>query len=299
MAGCSRQQVFRKTDLIGGENVSIVIVAENRAAAEVAIDEGMAEMRRIDAMTSLYRNDSELARINNTAATVPVKITPELFALLQSAIEASKLTEGASDITAGPLTILWERRLGEGRVPADSEIKRVLPLVNVHNIYLEEKESTVFFRKPGMVLDLRRFEKGYALSRVAAMLRSRGMGNAMITVSQDLAALGRREDGKDWRVVLPDPRKSGKVLAVLDLSDRFLSTVNNGVIDPRTGTMPGIMRSVTVVGKQGERTPLLAAALFVAAPEHAAKISKQAGVEMILVDAQGKVTSSSGLPLAN
>ena len=150
VAGCdtARPKTVQKTETIMGTDVTITVVAKNKEQGEAAIDAGMAELRRLDEMMSLYKDTSEITKVNLAAGKNPVKVSPEMIEIVERATEVSKLTNGVFDITVGPLVVLWQMRLKEGKIPTDQEIAKVRHLVNYNNVVIDKKTSTLFLRKP-------------------------------------------------------------------------------------------------------------------------------------------------------
>ncbi len=307
-ASCTpHPKTVQKTEAIMGTDITITVVARSAGEGEAAIDAGMAELRRLDAMMSLYKDGSEIARVNLAAGKRPVKVSPEMIEVVEDAAEVSKLSGGVFDITVGPLVVLWQMRLKEGKVPTDEEIARIRPLVNYRNIVIDKKASTIFLRKPGMIMDFGGM-KGYLADRVKDLLRKRGINDAIIAVAGDIWVLGHREDGKPWRIGVQHPREPDKILAVLDLSDRYVSTSGDyerfvirekkryhHIIDPRTGRPSTGVISATLIGDRGALIDPLAKAPFILGPEEGMKIVKKVGAEAIIVDEQEHVFTTDGI----
>lgn len=308
--GCSNSglKTVQKTEQIMGTEVTITVVAKSRAEGAAAIEQGMAEIRRLDRMMSLYRDDSQVTKVNLAAGSRPVKVSPEMIEVAEAAARISALTEGAFDVTVGPLVVLWQMRLKEGRVPADEEIARVRQRVNYRNIVIDRKEGTLFLRKPNMVMDFGGVAKGYAADRAVDVLRKKGINDAIIAIAGDIRLIGRRADGKPWRVGVQHPREKGKTLAVLDLTDTYISTSGDyerytivqkkryhHIIDPRTGRPARGMQTVTVVADRGEVGDPLTTALFILGPDHGMQILKASGYEAIMGDASGRVIMTDGI----
>ncbi len=307
MSGCSRPKTMQKTERIMGTEVTITVVARSHEEGEAAIEAGMAELRRLDAMMSLYKDDSEITKVNLAAGKNPVKVSPEMIEVVEHAAEISKLSGGAFDVTVGPLVVLWQMRLKEGKTPTDAEIARVRHLVNYQNIVIDKKASTIFLKKPGMIMDFGGM-KGYIADRVAYLFKKRGINNAIIAVAGDIWVLGHREDGKPWRIGVQHPRDHDKTLTVLDLSDKYISTSGDyerfvikenkryhHIIDPRTGKPSKGTISATLIGDKGAIIDPLTKVPFILGPDEGMKIVKKLGAEAIIVDDQEKIYVTDGI----
>jgi FAD:protein FMN transferase len=306
-AGCTRPETVQKTEAIMGTDVTITVVAPSPREGEADIDAGMAELKRLDAMMSLYKDTSEVTKVNRAAGRRPVKVSPEMIEVVECADRISRLSNGVFDVTVGPLVVLWQMRLKEGKVPTDAEIARVRPLVNYRNIVIDKKASTLFLRRRGMIMDLGGM-KGYMADRVARLLKKRGVRNAVIALAGDIWVLGHRDDGRPWRIGVQHPREHDRVMAVLDLSDKYISTSGDyerfvirekkryhHIIDPRTGKPSTGVISATLIGDKGSVVDPLCKVPFILGPEEGLKIVKKLGVEAIIVNEQGKVFMTPGV----
>jgi thiamine biosynthesis lipoprotein len=310
-SGCTRSRTVQRTETIMGTQVTITVAADTVEAGRRAIDAGMAELKRLDSMMSLYKADSEIAKVNRAAGSKPVHVSPEMIEVVQQALRTAKFTHGAFDVTIGPLVVLWQMRLKEGSVPTDREIAGVLKLVDYRNVIVDPKTSTIFLRMKGMVLDVGGCAKGYAADRVRDLYRAQGITNAVIAVAGDIWALGTREDGTPWRVGVQHPREHDKVLTVLQLRNKYISTSGDyerfvirekkryhHILDPRTGKPAQGIISVTVIGDEGAVIDPLTTALFILGKDEGMRLVKDLGAEAIFVDEKGVVTASGGIELA-
>ncbi len=304
---CARQKTVQKTEAIMGTDVTLTVVARSVAEGDEAIDAGMAELRRLDAMMSLYKDTSEITKVNLAAGKHPVKVSPEMIEVVEDGAEISRLSNGIFDLTIGPLVVLWQMRLKEGKIPTDAEIARIKPLVNYKNVVVNKEASTIFLKKAGMIMDFGGM-KGYAADRVAGIFKKRGITNAVIAVAGDIWVLGRRDDGKPWRIGVQHPREHDKVIAVLNLSNKYVSTSGDyerfvikgnkryhHIIDPRTGKPSKGVISATLVGDKGAFIDPLTKVPFIMGPDEGLKIVSQVGAEAIIVDDHGKIYTTGGI----
>jgi thiamine biosynthesis lipoprotein len=309
---CSRgQRTLQKTDSIMGTEVTITVVAPGQAEAEAAINAGMDEVRRFDRMMSLYKDDSEITKVNQAAGKQPVRVSPEMIDAVEAALRVSDLTHGAFDITVGPLIVLWQMRLKEGTIPTDREIANVRRLVNYRNIVIDKQRSTIFLKKPNMIMDLGGM-KGYIADRVKDVMKSRGIANCVIALAGDIWVLGHREDGTAWRIGIQHPRERDKTLTVLELTDAYISTSGDyerfvirekkryhHIIDPRTGKPSAGVISATLIGKEGALIDPLTKAPFILGPEEGLAIVKQVGADALIVDDNGQIFSTDAVRMGN
>jgi FAD:protein FMN transferase len=296
----------RTEDGIMGTRIVVELWADERAAGESAIDAVMDEMRRIDASMSTFKPDSEVSRVNALAAQEPVKISAELFELLNTAIEYSRITEGAFDITYASVGFMYDFR---ARIhPDEKQIAAALPAVNYRHLLLDRATGTVRYSQAGVRIDLGGIAKGYAVDRGIGILQRRGFKHALVSAGGDSRIIGDRF-GKPWIVGIRHPDRKDEVIARLPLVDTAISTSGdyehyfdeNGtryhhIIDPRTGHSASAVRSATVIAPTATRTDGLSKTAFVLGAEAAIRIYEQLGdVDAVLVKPDGKVLYTKGL----
>ena len=298
--------VSRVNDGIMGTRIVVELWSDKAEAGERNIDAVMAEMRRIDSDMSTYKSDSEISRVNARAAQGPVKISKELFDLLTTALEYSRLTDGAFDITYASVGFMYDFRARHH--PDDKQIAAALPAVNYRHVLLDRATSSVRFSQAGVRIDLGGIAKGYAVDRGIAILQRAGIKHALVSAGGDSRIIGDRF-GKPWIVGIRHPDHKDKVIARLPLVDTAISTSGdyeryfdeNGVryhhiIDPRTGHSASAVRSATVLAPTATRTDGLSKTAFVLGAEAAIKIYERLGdVDAILVKPDGKVLYTKGL----
>jgi thiamine biosynthesis lipoprotein len=245
-----------------GSTYSAVLYGPESARLESAMDAAFEEVRRLDRMLSNYRRDSELSEVNRYAAERPVKVTPELFGLLSACLDYSRRSQGAFDISVGPLMKVWGFYRGSGRLPAKAEVARALQLVGYRKILLDPETRTVRFALPGVELDPGGIGKGYAVDRMVAVLKEQGIASALISAGgSSIYGLGAPAgQPQGWEVKIRHPKDARKIVAQLYLHNQSLSTsgtyekffVAEGktyshIMDPRTGFPAPGMLSVSVM----------------------------------------------------
>ena len=244
-----------------GTVFSVVAWGEDRGRLESAVAGALDEARRLDEMLSNYRQASELSEVNRLAAKEPVRVSDELFGLLQACSEYSRASEGTFDITVGPLMKVWGFYRGTGHLPKEQEIRAALDRVGYRKVVLDGKTRTVRFSTDGVELDPGGIGKGYAVDRMIAVLKESGVDSALVSAgSSSIYALGTPPDEPGWQVAIRDPRDETKSVATVTLRDQSLSTSGNyekffvadgkvwsHIMDPRTGYPAMGTLSVSIV----------------------------------------------------
>ncbi len=297
---------YSRDEAIMGTSIRVELWSDDRATGAAAIAAVMNEMHRIDHAMSPFKPESELSRINRDAARQPVPISQEMFGILSRSIEFSKLSDGAFDITFASAGHLYDYR--QRILPTEEELATARAAIGYRNLILDPRTRTVRFARQGMRIDLGGFAKGHAVDNGAAILRRRGISNAIVTAGGDSHIVGDRR-GRPWTIGIRDPRRPGEVVAVLPLEDVALSTSgdyerffeNDGVrchhvIDPKTGKSPSSVHSVTVVAADGLTSEAFAKIVFVRGVEKGLRlIESRNGVDAVVIDSAGALHYSTGL----
>jgi len=260
-----------------GTVFTIYLYARDSLQAECLFEVAFEEIDRLDQTLSNYRATSELSRINRLAAREPVTTDPEVFGLLESALDFSERSDGAFDITVGPLMRAWGFFRGQGRLPLNEELRSAAETVGFHSVLLDAPTRTVKFAVPGVELDLGAIGKGHAVDRVAEVLRESGVESALIDAgSSTLHALGAPPGKNGWTVRIPNPGYRERTLSTVLLRDESLSTSGSSeqffefqgrrychVMDPRTAKpVEGVLQA-TLIANDSTTTDALSNAIFV------------------------------------
>ena len=245
-----------------GTTFTIDMYGTDAAHMEGAAKQAFSEAHRLDRMLSNYLPDSELNRVDERAADGPVTVSRELFNLMRLCIDVSNKSDGAFDITVGPLMKVWGFYKDSGHLAAQSAVQDALAKVGWRNIRLNPLALTLAFAKPGMNLDLGGVGKGYAVDRMVEILRRNGIAAALVSAGgSSIYGLGSPPDGpRGWRIRIRDPKIEGKYVATVFLNNRSLSTsgsyekffwadgkIYSHIMDPRTGFPARGMLSVSII----------------------------------------------------
>ena len=225
---------------------------------------------------------------------------------MQTALEFSRITEGAFDITYASVGYLYDYR--RHIKPSDEAIAKALPAVSYKHVILDPQAHSVRFTQPGVRIDLGGIAKGWAVDRGIEILRAGGIEHAFVTAGGDTRIIGDRF-GEPWMVGIRDPRQEGKVIARIPLVDAALSTSGDyerffeadgvryhHILSPSTGKSASAVRSVTVIGPNATRTDGLSKTIFVLGIKEGMRVLDALGdVDVIAIDKDEKIYYSKGL----
>ncbi|HEX7027751.1 MAG TPA: FAD:protein FMN transferase, partial [Gammaproteobacteria bacterium] len=242
-------------------------------------------LHEINRSMSTYDKDSELSRINRSRKPEPIPISPGLYTVLNEAVKISRLSNGAFDITVGPLVNLWGfgPELRDDTVPASVDIQLALARVGMDKIELSDSDSPAFRKlHPEVYLDLSAIAKGYGVDRLAEHLEIRGIKNYMVEIGGEMRVKGVNARGKPWRIAIEEPSPAGRnVFSVIAPGDRAVATSGDyrnyfewdgrrysHTIDPRNGRpVDHALASVTVLANNCMHADAMATALMVLGPK--------------------------------
>jgi len=299
----------------------IVLYGENPVALRAAGEEAIEEIRRLEAILSLYRPSSEIAHVNGRAAREAVRVSPGVFALLEHAQRLTTETSGAFDATIAPLVRCWGFMGGAGKIPAANELADARAKVGMHLVQLNRQDFTVRFAVEGVMLDLGAIGKGYAVDCATEILREAGITRGLLhSGTSTVSAIGTPPGEDGWKIAIdhpanrPDPAvlatdavlmaESGaksKPLTIIHLKDESLSisavwgksfeadrrTLGH-VLDPRTGKPVTDAVLAAVVLPSATETDALSTALLTLGPDaHETFAKLRPGMRTLLVSQTG------------
>jgi thiamine biosynthesis lipoprotein len=278
-----------------GTTVRLVLYAADEATAKKAAAAAFARIAELNKIMSDYDPDSELMRLCKSGGG-PVSI--DLFRVLEASEKYAKLSEGAFDVSIGPVVRLWRRARKTGVLPSAAALKQALERVDYRKIRLEPRGRIVRLLLMGMLLDLGGIAKGYAADAVLAVVRQHGITRALVAVGGDIAAGAAPPGSAGWRVGVA-PLKSAdappryrlllKNAAVSTAGDLHQAVEIDGkryshIVDPKTGIGLVGRRSATVVAPNATTSDGLDTAMCVMGPERGiAMIEKLDGVAALYV----------------
>lgn len=247
-------------------------------AAEAAFD----RVEHLDRVMSDFREDSELSLVNRKAYAAPVVVSRELFEVLLRSREIWAATEGAFDVTVGPLTRLWRQARLDGRTPDAGTIEEAKEFCGMEKLLLNRMTRSVRLTNPKTKIDLGAVGKGFAADEIVRMLAKRGLGRALVDAGGDLVAGEAPPNSRGWTVEIAGTGRqvtlrhraaatSGDRYQRLEEGERRFSHI----LDPRTGYGVESGRQITVIAPDGTTADALATAFSVLTDEEGLRISRR------------------------
>ncbi|WP_243122887.1 FAD:protein FMN transferase [Haloimpatiens lingqiaonensis] len=314
MFGCDINKKIGKTEKESnkqtyamGTVVSLKVYGEK---AEENIEEAIKLLGNIEEKMSVNKENSEVNRLNSSAGNKSEKVSKETYYVIKKAIEYSKLSEGAFDITVEPLVKLWGIGTDKARIPSKEEIEKAKELINYKNIEINE-DGQIYLKKSGMKIDLGAIAKGYGADEIKSMLIKNGVKSAFINIGGNVNLLGSKTDGSPWKIGVQNPLKDkGEYLGILTTEDKSIVTSGNyeryfekdgkryhHIFDVKTGypADKGLI-STTIVSDKSIDGDALSTTTYVLGLEKAIKlVESQKGVDAIFVTKDKKIYVTSGV----
>jgi FAD:protein FMN transferase len=282
-----------------GTLFSIKLYAPSQEQAKEAFQAAFARIAQLDESLSDYRADSELSRV--TTVATPVRASDDLFAVLSKGQWLAEQTEGAFDITLGPLTHLWRQNRRARQLPTSDALKDALARSGFHKMHLDPLSHTVRFDVPGMQLDVGGIAKGYAADEALAVLSRLGIKSALVAASGDLAFSDAPPGETGWKIAI-DALARAMLFSNAAVSTSGSTEQNfmvkgvrySHILDPKTGL--GLTTNIitTVIAPHGINADGMATAVNVLGPERGlAFIEQQPGVAAVIATGEKVLETTS------
>jgi FAD:protein FMN transferase len=279
--------------------VELTLYAPEEGVANEAAKAAFARIEELNRILSDYQSDSEAMRLCRTAGHgETVRVSRELFEVLEKSTSLSAQTDGAFDSTVGPLVKLWRTARRQRKLPNAEQLAAARILVDWRSVHLDADKRTVELRAAGTLLDFGGIAKGYIAEEARAVLRGRGIRQCLVAVAGDIAAGDPPPDSDGWKIGLaPLDKPDGPPSRLLRLVNCSISTSGDAfqfveiegvryshIVDPKTGLGLTRRSSVTVIAPDGASADGLATAVSVLGPDKGLKlISGTKGTAALIV----------------
>jgi thiamine biosynthesis lipoprotein len=287
-----------------GTSVSLLVLHADADRAQAALADALAEVQAVDALMSLYRDDSPLVELNRTG--VLTRPDERMLEVLRYSQDLSERTKGAFDITVQPLWDAFTQAKERKGLPAPESLREARALVDWRGLNVSEDAARL--RRPGMAVTLNGVAQGYAADRALAAVRRHGVVHALIDAGE-FDTLGRKPHGDPWVLGVQHPRDPAAIAARLAMDGRALATsgdyetfftpdfLHHHIFDPATGDSPLELASTSVLAPNALQADGLSTAFMVLGPERSLALAATLpGVDALLIGKNGQIWRTPGLP---
>lgn len=275
----ARLERFEYAQIAMGVRARVELYAEGEHSAIAAAHAAFARIDALDRTLSDYMPTSELSQLSARSGGEPIEVSADLYRVLERSIEVSRASDGAFDVTIGPLVQLWRAARASGELPSAAAIDDARSRVDWRAIELDPQRRTARLAKRGMQLDVGAIGKGYAADAALETLRAAGITRCLVALSGDIR-VGDPPPGRDgWRIASSVPEVDPAGPRGLTFADRGISTSGDTeqfveiggaryshIVDPRTGLGLTSRTSVVVIAPDATTADALATAACVLGP---------------------------------
>ncbi len=276
---------YEYSEIAMGVRARIVVYAGSEEQARAACRAAFDRIAQLEDVMSDYRPTSELMRLCARAGGPPVKISPDLLSILRLSEDLSRRSDGAFDVTIGPMVRLWRTARRSRVLPSRAELDAARRLVGWRKLHIDSKLSTVRLDVPGMQLDLGGIAKGYACDAAQRVLKRQGIKSALVEMGGDIAVSGPPPGKSGWQIDLantPDPQRWALLLTNRGISssgdtEQFVEIEGkrySHIVDPRTGVGLTDGIAVTVIAPNCTTSDGLSTAISVLGEEKGRELLK-------------------------
>ena len=296
---------WRDRTLLGfGTVLSLRVAHVDSQHAERALDAAVATLRHVESQMSLFDPGSALSRLNREG--VLFQPHPDLVKILQLAQDVSARSQGAFDVTVQPLWKAFEEAAGRQALPLPDAVAAARSAVGWQ--HLSVSGDAIRLGRPGMGVTLNGIAQGFAADLVRTRLQALGIAHALVNAGE-WTALGHPGHKGPWQLGLQDPRDAQALITRLALDGRSVAVSadnecsfsadrrHHHIFDPHTGYSPGELSCVAVAAPSCTLADALTKVMFVAGREGALRLAREWGVDVLVVDKQGRWQATAGLQL--
>lgn len=293
-----------------GNRFELTIVTDEKDSAPQKLDAAVAEIRRIEKLLTTFSEESQTAAINAAAGLHPVKVDAEVVQLIQRAARISQITQGAFDLSYGSLDKrFWNFDRQMTNLPDAKTARKSIRLINYQNIFVDEKEGTVFLKEAGMRIGFGGIGKGYAAERAKMVLQQQGVQSGVVNAAGDLTAWGLQPSGEPWTIGIAAPNGARHPFSAINITNKAVATSGNyekfviiggkkysHTIDPKTGFPVHGIKSVTIICPHAEMADAMATPVMVMGIKSGLDLVNQVPeMECIIIDDNDRLYASKNI----
>ncbi len=278
----SAQKRFEFTHPQMGTMFRVVVYASDSASARVATQKAFSRLDELNLTLSDYREDSEVNTLCRTAGSDQyIKVSVDLWNILQESVKAAKLSEGNFDVTIGPLTQLWRRMKRQKQLPTPTQISEAKTKIGIEKIFFNKTNQSVMLKTKGMRLDFGGIGKGFAEDEMMKVLKENGIKSALIEAGGNIVVSNSPTDSpKGWEIIINQEKYYLKNCGVSTSGDAYQFVEIEGkkyahILDPKTGIGYAEPHQVSIIAKNGTISDWLSTALYLMPTESGQKLAKK------------------------
>ncbi|HBH3439622.1 FAD:protein FMN transferase [Clostridioides difficile] len=307
----SQNTKYSKTSYYLGTVNEVTVFNIKESKSDKILNECDSILRYIDNKMSTHIPGSDVSKINDNAGKKFVRVSDDTFFVVKEAIQYSKLSDGYFDITIGPLSNLWAIGTDKAKVPSDSEIQKLLPLIDYKNIILDEKNKSIKLTKENMKIDLGAIAKGYAADKIVAYLKSEDVKKGLVNLGGNIFTLEDGKNDKPFKIGIQDPTsKNGESIGNIETTNKSVVTsgiyerfiekdgkIYHHMLNPFTGyPFENNLSSVTIISDKSINCDALSTSTFGLGLEKGMDlINKIDNVDAIFITKDKKVYLTKGI----
>lgn len=311
ISGCSKKvesEPISKSELLMGTVVTVTLYDN---LDESILDKVFVKVKELESNLSINESGTLIDKINDNAGISPVKVDEETFAVIEKGLEFSNTSNGLFDITIGPLVKLWSIGLPEAKLPSESEISSVLPLINRDKLILDKENLTVYLEDKNMKIDLGGIAKGFTADIISDLLSENNVNSAIIDLGGNIFAKGIKTNGNKWNIGIQDPNSDrGATVGTISIENKSIVTSGtyerylekdgvkyHHILSPSTGyPYENNIAGITIISDYSVDGDGLSTSVFAMGIEEGLKfINNFDGAEAIFVTDDSKVYLSDGV----
>jgi FAD:protein FMN transferase len=284
----------------------ITILGLEDSLKQDCIAAAQAKLREMESRFSYYIPESELSRINSTPANTQIRLSDEMFSLIEQSMETYKDTGGTFDITLGAIGDLWKQSAGSGTKPSSGQLTEARERTGMDKLILDPENKTLTFLARGVKIDLGGIAKGYAIDKVYDIISEYGVSGGIIDIGGDMRVFGQAQGGKNWIIGIQDPffaaehgtDSAPRILKKMVITDTAIATSGHyrrftafgderisHIIDPALTAGANKTASVTVLAPTAAEADALATAVSVMGGKKGLElINSLEGIEAIIIE---------------
>ena len=278
----SAQKRFEFTHPQMGTMFRVVVYASDSAVAQDVTKKAFVRLDELNLTLSDYREDSEVNTLCRTAGSDQyIKVSVDLWNILQESVKAAKLSEGNFDVTIGPLTQLWRRMKRQKQLPTPTQISEAKTKIGIEKIFFNKANQSVMLETKGMRLDFGGIGKGFAEDEMMKVLKENGIKSALIEAGGNIVVSNSPTDSpKGWEIIINQEKYYLKNCGVSTSGDAYQFVEIEGkkyahILDPKTGIGYAEPHQVSIIAKNGTISDWLSTALYLMPTESGQKLAKK------------------------